>query len=74
MARKLQTRVVLQHEKSSLYFQGINRWTADLNEAMDFGEIRLAHKFCRTIEQTELCIVMIFGDDRQLDVRLRAWQ
>lgn len=71
MASNLQTKVVLQDRNSSLYFEEVDRWTADVNQAKNFEHIRKAHEFARSTRNSHLDIVMIFAD-RKYDIRLRG--
>jgi hypothetical protein len=58
-------RVVLQDRTSLLYVKAENQWTADLEEAADFGELRKAHEYAQQMEHVNLNMVMTFDGDRK---------
>jgi len=63
-------RIVLQHVKSALYFQGPGTWTKDLNEAFDFGHTRRATDFARQRQLTGVQVIVAFIDSDQVETHL----
>jgi len=66
-------KIVLQHRESRLYLQAVEKWTADLAQAVAFEHVTDASAFARKHKAGSLDIVMCFGDP-QYDVRLPAAQ
>jgi hypothetical protein len=65
-------RVVLQDRDSHLYFRLPDEWTHEADRATDFGKMMKALEAARPINQVRLDIVLLFGDEREYDIRLPA--
>ena len=63
-------RIVLQHIKSGLYFQGPGTWIRDLNEAFDFAHTRRAMDFARQRRLTGVQVIVAFIDSDQVETHL----
>jgi hypothetical protein len=63
-------RIVLQHIKSALYFQGPGTWTRELIEAFDFGHTKRAMEFARRHRLTGLQVIVAFVDSEQVETHI----
>lgn len=54
-------KVLLQDLKSRLYLQGVAGWTADLNEALDFGNTSRAIEFWKDNDLLNVQIVLRYS-------------
>jgi hypothetical protein len=63
-------RVVLQDRTSLLYVRSENQWTAELDEAADFGELRKAHEYAQQMGHPNLNMVMTFDGERKHAVQI----
>ena len=63
-------RIILQHTKSALYFQGPGTWTKELGEAFDFGHTQRAMVFARQHRLTGLQVIVAFIDTDQVETHV----
>ena len=60
-------RIVLQHIKSSLYFQAAGSWTREFSEAFDFGHSLRAMDYVRQYRLTGVAVVVAFLDADEVE-------
>ena len=63
-------RIVLQHSKSSLYFQGPGTWTRQLGEAFDFGHTQRAMNVARQYRLTGVQVIVAFIDSDEVETHI----
>jgi hypothetical protein len=59
-------RTFLRHAGTGRYFQSLNTWTPDRNEAHDFGPIGTAVKFAKKLGISGLELILDFDDPKQI--------
>jgi hypothetical protein len=57
-----QMRVLLQGQKSKLYYVGSMEWNADANQARDFVEVEPAIRFAQEKDMPDMQIVLSYDD------------
>ncbi len=60
-------KIVLQHIKSELYYEGPGAWTKRLEEAFDFGHSLRAMEFVRQYRLTGVAVVVAFIETRGIE-------
>jgi len=63
-------RIVLQHTKSELYFQGPGTWTRQLGEAFDFLHTQRAIDFARQHRLTGVQVIVAFLESDQVETHI----
>ena len=63
-------KIVMQHTRSSLYFQGPGTWTRELSEAFDFGHTQRAMDFARQSRLTGVQVIVVFIDSDQVETHI----
>jgi len=56
----------LRHTSTGQYFQSLDKWTPDRDDAHDFGFIARAVKFARGIRVPDLEVILSFDNPRQV--------
>jgi len=69
--RKLTMRIILQNNKSLLYFKMPNEWTSHIHDASDFQGVVKAFDYVHKTRLPSMDVLMHFGDP-VYDVRLRV--
>ena len=59
-------RTLLRHASTGQYFQSLDSWTPDRNNAYDFGLIGRAMKFAKKIGLPDLELIVSVDDPQQL--------
>ena len=57
-------RILLQQKATGLYFQDIETWSAECEEAMDFVSSTAAIDFCAANKLTGVQMVLKFAEER----------
>lgn len=58
-------RTFLRHIATGQYFQSLDKWTPDRDDAFDFGIVSKAVKIARKLRIPELELVLSFDDPEQ---------
>jgi len=56
--------IFVQQKQSGLYFKGLEGWTEDRSEAMEFIDSTVAIDFCAANRLTEVQLVLWFDADQ----------
>src|SRR6266404_2804008 len=59
--------IVLQHIRSSLYFQGPGTWARELHDAFDFGHSQCAIEYSRQFRPTGVQAIVVFIDSDRVE-------
>jgi hypothetical protein len=66
-------KVFIEDKGTGKFLKDFGEWTTDLRQAKDFGQSSLAIEHCVKEKMTMACLLLVFGMDRRMDVRVEPF-
>lgn len=66
-------KILVEEKKTGRFLTELGSWTIDARQAKDFKRTTSAIEHCLQENLQEVCVLMMFGMDRGLDVRLEPF-
>jgi hypothetical protein len=66
-------KVLIEDKGTGKFLKDFGDWTTDLRQARNFSQTSLAIEHCVQEKMTTVCVLLVFGMDRRMDVRVEPF-